>query len=500
MDGSPHPTEHLDVAIIGAGLSGICAAWHVQNGLPDRSYALLEMREATGGTWDLFRYPGVRSDSDMPTLGYAFRPWTSDKAIADASDILAYIRDTASEAGIDRHVRTGHKVVAAAWDTPSARWTLTVETAEGTKAITASFVIGCTGYYDYDAGHRPDWPGFDAFAGETVHPQHWPEDLDVAGKAVCVIGSGATAVTLVPELARRGARVTMLQRTPTWIVAMPAEDGLSNWMRRTLGERVGHGFARWKNVLIGMGFFQMGQRAPGLTGRLLNAGARRALPEGFDVETHLTAPYKPWDQRLCLIPDGDLFEALSRGDAEIVTGRIDRFEADGVVLEDGAKLTPDVVVTATGLRIKIAGGMRLTVDGAPYDISGAFAYRGAMFTGLPNLAMMLGYTNASWTLKCELIARYAVRLMRHMDRAGHDWAMPERPPEGAEARPVFELSAGYLERARDRMPKQSDRAPWRLVQNYLLDLRLMRWGDVTQAMRFGRAVDAEAEVVATEGP
>ncbi|WGH78317.1 flavin-containing monooxygenase [Jannaschia ovalis] len=484
-------TEELDALVVGAGLSGICAAYHLRQGRPDRSVAILEARESMGGTWDLFRYPGVRSDSDMATLGYGFRPWTSEKAIADGPAILSYIHETARETGIDRLIRYRHRMVAADWNSARARWIVTVDTPGGTRTIAARWLSICTGYYDYAGGHRPDWPGEAEFAGPIIHPQAWPEDLDWTGKRVVVIGSGATAVTLVPELAKRAAHVTMLQRSPTHIMAMPASDAVANALRRLLGDRWGHAVTRWKNILLTMAFYQLAQKAPNKVAGLIRKGAMKAIGPGAD-EAALTPRYAPWEQRLCLVPDGDFFAALKAGDASIVTDGIDRFDAAGLCLASGGHLPADIVVAATGLKVQVAGGAAISMDGVPVNMHDHFAYKGVMYSGLPNLSVALGYINASWTLKCELIARYTRRLLDHMEAEGWDWAVPEAPPESARALTTFELSSGYLERARDIIPQQTDRAPWRMLQNYVADRRLIAGGPVTDHMRFGRAPGAEA--------
>ncbi len=487
---SPTESEHLDVAISGAGLSGICAAWHLQDKHPQRSYAVLEMRDAIGGTWDLFRYPGVRSDSDMPTLGYNFRPWTGERAIADGPSILQYVRDTATEANIDDHIRTRHKVVGADWKTDDARWHLSVETSDGTRYIAARFLMICAGYYDYDQGYLPDWEGTGKFNGTFVHPQKWPDDPDWSDKRVVVVGSGATAVTLVPELARKAAHVTMLQRSPTHIAALPSIDTKANWMHRTLGARRAHRLTRWKNIASSIFSYELVQKYPNFVSGQLRKEAAKELPEGFDLATHLTPTYKPWDQRLCLVPNSDLFHTIRDGRAHIVTNTIERFDADGIVLSSGERLDADIVVTATGLNLKIIGGIEPTVDGNAIELAKTFSYKGGLYSSVPNCSVALGYINASWTLKCELVCEYIMRLMSHMDAYEHDYAVPRvSGPEMGE-RTTFELSSGYLERSRAQIPKQTERGPWKQNQNYGKDVKLLRRGPVDDEIIFGKAGEA----------
>ncbi|MDH2443720.1 NAD(P)/FAD-dependent oxidoreductase [Amnibacterium sp. CER49] len=493
-------TEHLDVVIVGAGLSGIGAAAHLQRERPGTSYAVLESRSAIGGTWDLFRYPGVRSDSDMYTLGYAFRPWTDPKAIADGDAIRRYVRDTAEQEGVSARVRLRHRVVAAAWDSAAARWTLTVhrllrtdgEWREGDPAeelsITCSFLFVCSGYYRYDEGYTPQIAGLDDFEGAVVHPQHWPDDLDVTGRRVVVIGSGATAVTLLPSLARNAASVTMLQRSPTYIGAVPSTDRVADSLRRRLPGALAYRAVRWKNVLKAMAVYQLSRRRPDTMRALLKQAQVRALPEGFDVETHLTPRYGPWDERLCAVPDGDLFRAIRRGRADIVTDRIERVERDGLALASGARLPADVIVTATGLNVLAIGGMRLSVDGRAVELAETLAYKGMMLSGVPNFALTIGYTNASWTLKADLVARYVCRLLAHMERRGMAVAVPEAPAlDPASTVPLIDLASGYVRRGAHLLPRQGPRTPWRLHQNYLRDLALLRLGPVGDGMRFARA-------------
>jgi monooxygenase len=467
--------EHLDVVIVGAGISGIGMAWHLQDRCPGKRYAILEAREASGGTWDLFRYPGVRSDSDMQTMGYRFKPWTGSKALADGGSILSYVRETASEAGIDDHIRYGHRVVRAEWSTPEARWTVHVE---GREPLSCRMLLICSGYYRYDEGFTPAFEGREDFGGEIVHPQFWPEDLDVAGKRIVVIGSGATAVTLVPSLVRAGAEhVTMLQRSPSYVLSMPNEDPIANVLRRGLGERRAHAIVRWKNVVLATLLFQLSQRFPRPMRKLYRAGALRRLPAGYAVDTHFNPRYKPWDQRLCLVPDGDLFQTLSDGGAEIVTAEIDRFTERGLRLRDGGELEADVIVTATGLNLLLFGGMELAVDGETVDVRRAMAYKAMMLSGLPNLVYTVGYTNISWTLKADLVAEYACRLINHMDANGHRRAVPVRDPSVAEL-PFLEFSPGYVMRSIDQLPTQGSEAPWRLSMSYIIDIAKIRHGRV----------------------
>ncbi len=485
--------EYFDVLIVGAGLSGIGAAHHLTRRCPGKTYAILEARDAIGGTWDLFRYPGIRSDSDMYTLGYSFKPWREAKAIADGPSILNYVRETATEAGVNEHIRFRHKVRRAEWSSETASWTVEAErldpgkdTGETVK-ITCGFLYMCAGYYAYDAGYTPDFEGTERFQGKIVHPQHWPEDLDYAGKRVVVIGSGATAVTIVPEMAKTAAQVTMLQRSPTYVVSRPAEDGLANWMRKRLPAMTAYGITRWKNVLITMLFFNLSRKKPAKTKERLINLVRDQLPKDYDVETHFTPRYNPWDQRLCLVPDADLFAAIGNGSAEVVTDHIETFTEDGLKLKSGKTLPADIVVTATGLRMQLMSGMEVVVDGRSVDLAKGFSYKGMMFSDVPNLASAFGYTNASWTLKADLTSEYVCRLLTHMDRAGADWCMPHLDAPDMEAVPWLDFSSGYVQRAMDKFPKQGTKTPWKVHQNYALDLAALRLGKLEDGvMRFGR--------------
>ncbi len=485
----------FDVVVVGAGLSGIAAGHYLQTLCPTLSYVILESRQAIGGTWDLFRYPGVRSDSDMFTLGYSFRPWESDASFAPGPVIREYVTATARDEGIDRHIRFGHRVTGADWDSAQARWTLAVGTdAAGRQTLTGRFVFFCSGYYDYEAGYEPEWPGRETFAGRIVHPQHWPPDVDCAGRQVVVIGSGATAVTLVPELAASAAHVTMLQRSPSYIVGLPARDRIGAALRRLLPRKLSYRLVRWKNILLAAAFYQYCHRWPGKARALLLRAARHRLGPGFDVDKHLSPAYDPWDQRLCIAPDADFFQALRDGKASIVTDGIERFTPRGIRLASGAELPADIVVTATGLRLKLMGGATISVDGAPVDPAQSLVYRGIMYSGVPNMAVATGYTNASWTLKCELAARYVCRLLNHMQERGLDSVVPVADDEAkAHTLPFLNLSSGYIQRAAAVLPRQGTKTPWRLYQNYLLDLLSLKFSPLRgdRALRFGVARRAD---------
>ncbi|HXU98882.1 MAG TPA: NAD(P)/FAD-dependent oxidoreductase [Caulobacteraceae bacterium] len=481
--------DHFDVLIVGAGISGVGAAYHLKTRCPGRTFAIFEARHAMGGTWDLFRYPGVRSDSDMFTLGFAFRPWTEAKAIADGPAILDYLTETARAYGIDRHIRYGRKVTAAAWSSETSRWTVEFERGAGDppEKVTCNFLHMCAGYYNYAQGYRPRFAGESAFAGTIVHPQFWPADLDYAGKKVVVIGSGATAVTLVPEMARDAAHVTMLQRSPTYVVSRPAEDAFANQLRARLPARLAYALVRWRNVLLQMWFFRMTRRRPAKVKAAIIDMVRAALPEGYDVATHFTPRYNPWDQRLCLVPDADLFEAIKSGAASVATDEIVRFTPTGISLKSGAELDADIIVTATGLDLQLMGGLQVSVDGASVDLPGTFSYKGMMYSGVPNLASSFGYTNASWTLKADLTAEYLCRLLNHMLRHGYSECRPSDAAPDLEAEPWLSLTSGYVARAVDRLPKQGKKIPWRVHQNYALDLMAFRFGALEDGvMKFSR--------------
>jgi monooxygenase len=493
--GPDMPAEHVDVLIVGAGLSGIGAGCHLQANCPDKSYAILEGRASSGGTWDLFRYPGVRSDSDMYTLGYSFKPWEEAKAIADGPSILSYVRQTASDHGVDQQIRFNHRVVRADWSTADARWTVEAERTDSGETVwlTCSFLFMCSGYYRYDQGYTPEFEGTESFHGEIVHPQFWPEDLEYAGKRVVVIGSGATAVTLVPAMADTAQHVTMLQRSPTYIVTLPAEDPIANFVRRLLPAKLAYSIVRWKNVLLTMAVFNLSRWRPKLVKALLRKGLERQLPAGYDIDTHFKPRYNPWDQRLCLVPDGDLFEALSDGTASIVTDRIAKFTETGLELESGAELDADVIVTATGLNIVPLGGMEVAIDGRDVDPAKTMGYKGMMLSGVPNLAMALGYTNASWTLKCDLTCEYVCRLLNHMDEQGHRVCIPQNRDPSVQPEPFIDFNSGYILRAIDQFPKQGSKPPWRLYQNYARDILALKYGAIDDgAMEFSNPVEVDA--------
>jgi cation diffusion facilitator CzcD-associated flavoprotein CzcO len=482
-------TEHFDVLIVGAGLSGIDAAWHLQKNCPGKSYAILEGRETSGGTWDLFRYPGIRSDSDMYTLGYCFRPWKDAKAIADGPSILFYIREVAADFGIDRRIRYRHRVVAASWSSTDARWTVEVERGPEPEraSLTCNFLWMCSGYYDYAAGYLPDFPGVQRFRGRIVHPQKWTDDIDYKDKKVVVIGSGATAVTLVPAMAETAEHVTMLQRSPTYVVARPAEDTLANKLKQRLPLGLAYGLARWKNVLLGMFFYQLCKRRPERAKEMILQGVRSLLGPDYDVGKHFTPRYNPWDQRLCLVPDADLFRAIRAGRVTVVTDRIETFTETGIRLESGTELSADLIVTATGLALQLLGGVSLVVDGKQPNPAETVSYKGMMYSDVPNMAAVVGYTNASWTLKADLVCQYVCRLLNYMDRHGYRQCTPRIDDPAMERLPWVDFSSGYIQRAVDRFPKQGTRRPWRLYQNYALDLLSLRYGSLRdQAMVFSR--------------
>ncbi len=496
--------EHFDVLIVGAGLSGIGAGAHLRMKCPEKTFAILEGREKLGGTWDLFRYPGVRSDSDMYTLGYRFRPWGDPKAIADGPAILDYIRQTSEEYDLDKEIRYGHRVKRAEWSSETSQWTVEAQLHKpareqgryqtealdmkdlphsrqdakpDTVHFTCNFLYLCTGYYDYDKGYIPEWPRFDKYTGTVVHPQKWPSDLDYSGKKVLVIGSGATAITLVPAMAETAEHVTMLQRSPTYIVSLPSKDKIANAFRAVLPAKAAYALTRWKNVLRQMFFYELSRRRPSVMKRLIAKGVTNEVGAAI-AEKHFKPNYNPWDQRLCVVPDSDLFESIKKGSSSIVTGEIETFTETGVRLTSGEQLDADIVITATGLLLKIMAGLTLIVDGETVDLSKKIAYKGMMYNDVPNLAQAFGYTNASWTLKCDLTSEYVCRLLKYMDATGFASCAPKISDPTIKWERVLDFTSGYVQRALDTLPSQGSKMPWRLHQNYIKDLRMLRYGRV----------------------
>jgi cation diffusion facilitator CzcD-associated flavoprotein CzcO len=478
--------EHLDVLVVGAGLSGIGAGYRLQTECPDKSYAILEARDSIGGTWDLFKYPGIRSDSDMFTLSFPFRPWKAKNSIAEGSEILQYIKDTASEFGIDRKIRFGTRVVAADWDSTGNFWTVTVQRAGERSTLTCSFLYSCTGYYDYSQGHEPVWDGMEDFAGRIVRPQFWDEDLDYRGKKVVIIGSGATAITLVPSMADDAGHVTMLQRTPTWVGVVPKQDRVANRLRQVLPANVAHQIIRNKNVAFSLGVYELSQRQPKLMRKVFRSMAMQGIKDEALVDEHFTPTYDPWDQRLCAIPNGDLFQKIRKGEVDVVTDHIDHFVADGIVLKSGKKLDADIVIPATGLKIQLFGGVIPTVDGASVDVHDNFVWQGCMLTGMPNFALCVGYTNASWTLRGDLTSRLVCKVINEMDKLGAATVVPV--PDGPlEGRPLLDLASGYITRALQELPQQGHRGAWRVRQNYFIDAATTLRRDLHKTLKFEKA-------------
>ena len=468
-------TEHFDVVIIGAGLSGIGAGYRLQTRCPRKSYVILEARAGIGGTWDLFRYPGIRSDSDMATFSYPFRPWKESRVIADGPSIVKYLRDTAEEFGIDRHIRFRQRVMCASWSSKDARWIVEVKTENGeTIRYSCKFLYGCTGYYRYDAGYEPSFPGAEQFSGQIVHPQHWPEDLDYAGKKVVVIGSGATAVTLIPAMAQTAEHVTMLQRSPSFILSLPGHDPAADLIKKILPLRAALRVARWKNILVSITIYQICRRKPTFARKILRDIAVKGLPHGYEIDKHFNPRYQPWDQRLCVIPDSDFYKSISAGRASVVTDEIDTFTGKGIRLKSGEELEADIIVTATGLRMLALGAVQLIVDGVPINPGRQFIYKGTMLSNIPNFAFCIGYTNAAWTLRADLASTYVCRVLNHMDRHGYRICRPACDTGSLEARPLLGLTSGYVMRAAADLPKSGNRAPWLIRQNYIRDMVTMR--------------------------
>ena len=473
------PSEHFDVLIVGAGLSGIGAAYHLQKKCPNKSYAIIERRQAIGGTWDLFRYPGIRSDSDMFTLGYNFKPWTSPKAIADGTAIREYVQETARENGIDKKIRYGLRVRTASWSSKTATWTVEAEREPSGEVITftCNFLQMCSGYYNYDQGYTPEFAGLSDFKGQVIHPQKWTKDIDYTNKKVVIIGSGATAVTLLPAMTDKAAHVTMLQRSPTYVISVPEEDIISNKLRRFLPEKLVYRLGRTRNVGLTMMFYRLSREKPALIRRFLLKQVRRQVGKDFDM-THFSPNYKPWDERVCAVPDGDLFKVLKQGKASIVTDHIDCFTEKGIRLTSGKELEADLIVTATGLNLQLFGGMAVTVDGKEMKMGETMNYKGAMFRDVPNLAMTFGYTNASWTLKADLTSEFVCRLLNTMDKKGVKQCTPRNTDPSVVEENFLNLASGYIQRAAANLPKQGNKSPWKLYQNYALDMAMLRLGSV----------------------
>jgi monooxygenase len=487
--------EHVDVLIVGAGISGIGMARYLTTEQPGKSFAILEARGATGGTWDLFRYPGIRSDSDLHTFGYQFKPWENDKAIADADAILAYLRETAAENGIDGKIRFHHKVHSAAWSTRDARWLVEIERTDTGERVTTScgWLFCAGGYYRYDEGFTPEFEGRERFRGQIVHPQHWPEDLDYRGKNVVIIGSGATAVTLIPAMAETAGHVTMLQRSPSYIVPVPSEDTIANALRKLLGKKRGYAIARRKNIAKQRSIYRFSQTHPAAARRLIRYLNAKQLPKGYPVDEHFKPAYNPWDQRMCAVPDADMFAAIRNGDASVVTDRIDTFTERGIRLASGREIEADIVVTATGLNLLAFGGMSLTVDGGAVDLSETVAFKGMLLSGVPNFAFAVGYTNSSWTLKVDLVCEHFCRLLAHMDAHGYTVCCPQTSDPQMATRPLLDFAAGYVQRAIDGFPRQGSDGPWRMSMDYRSDVKLLRDGPLADdALRFSTTATAGA--------
>ncbi|HTA12818.1 MAG TPA: NAD(P)/FAD-dependent oxidoreductase [Solirubrobacteraceae bacterium] len=487
------PVEHVDVLIVGAGVSGIGCAYDLQREQPRKSYAILEARDTTGGTWDLFRYPGIRSDSDLHTFGYEFKPWRDEKAIADGPSILRYIRETASENGIDAHIRLGHRVQRASWSSEAACWNVEATRADTGQTVRFScgWLFCAGGYYSYDGGYMPHFEGRERFHGPIVHPQHWPEDLDYAGKRVVVIGSGATAMTLAPAMAGQAEHVTMLQRSPSYVVSVPERDPIANALKRVLPARTAYQLTRRKNIWLQRTIYELSRSRPRLVRRMLRAGARRQLPDGYPVDTHFNPRYDPWDQRLCAVPDGDLFKAIGRGHVSVVTDRIKTFTERGIELASGQQLEADVIVTATGLNLLALGGIELSVDGTAVELAQTMAYKAMMLSDVPNFAFAVGYTNASWTLKVDLVCEHLGRLLAYMDQHGYDSCTPHNDDPTVETRPLLDFAAGYVQRSVHEWPQQGSRLPWSLAMSYAQDVKNLRNDPVQDpALKFARRAPA----------
>ncbi|MFM9986097.1 MAG: flavin-containing monooxygenase [Flavobacteriales bacterium] len=468
-----------DVLIVGAGLSGIGAAYHIQSKCPSKSFAILEGRASMGGTWDLFKYPGIRSDSDMYTLGFSFNQWVNPKAIADGPSILQYIKDTAAKFEIDKKIKYNHKVLDACWSDSEKMWTITLGDHESIpyKNIRCKFLFTCCGYYDYVQGYSPSFPNNKAFGGIMIHPQQWDTNLVYENKKVIVIGSGATAVTLVPEMAKKAEKVTMLQRSPSYVVSLPQEDQLANFLKKVLPGKVAYHIVRWKNILFSLSFYNASRKWPNAIKKLILKGVKREMGESYDL-THFNPFYNPWDQRLCIVPDGDLFHAIKSGKAEVVTDTIQEFTAKGILLSSGKELQADIIVTATGLKVQLLGGMTLRVNRKVAEPKDIHCYRGVMFSDIPNFAVAIGYTNASWTLKCDLNCDYVVRLLNYMDKNNYAVCTPRFDSTEFSSEPLLDFDAGYIKRAVHILPQQGSKAPWKVHQNYLRDSFLLKYSSI----------------------
>jgi cation diffusion facilitator CzcD-associated flavoprotein CzcO len=468
--------EHLDVIIVGAGISGVSAAVHLGRKCPEQSYCVLERRESVGGTWDLFKYPGIRSDSDMHTLGFNFKPWKESKAIADGPSILKYVKETTQEHGIDENIKFSHKLTNATWSSHDAKWTLDVDHGSEQLQMSCNFLFMCSGYYSHDEVHDPCIDGVENFSGKIVNPQFWPEGLEYKNKRVVVVGSGATAMTLVPNMAADGAQVTMLQRSPTYVVARPDQDALANFLRKILPEKWAYNLTRFKNIEMQRYFYYQTRTAPGKVKKQLLDMVKQMLPEGYDMEKHFTPNYNPWDQRLCLVPNADLFESIKSGKAQVVTAEIDRITETGIRLENGDELPADIIVLATGLKLEVLAGVPFTVDGAAIDFSKQFTYKGMMYSGVPNLANTFGYVNASWTLRADLTSEWVCRLVEHMKRSGATQVTPvlRQEDQGMQTLPwIADFPAGYMQRVMHLFPQQGQ-GPWKNTQNFAIDKKMIR--------------------------
>lgn len=474
-----NPQNDYDVVIVGAGLSGIGGAYYLKTHCPWLSYTILEGREAIGGTWDLFKYPGIRSDSDMYTFGFSFHPWKNPQSIADGPSILQYINETADTFDLRKNIQFGSKASSASWSSGANSWTLTVEKTNGTspRLITCNFLFMCSGYYNYNHGYLPEFPGFQRFKGTIVHPQKWDTSLDYADKDIVIIGSGATAVTLLPELAKKAAKVTMLQRSPTYVMNLPREDKLANMLKKVLPAKMAHGAARWKNILMGLAFYKACRRWPDKLKAFLKKQVQKQLGDQYQ-EQNFDPTYHPWDQRLCFVPDNDLFSAIKKGNAGIVTDGINTFTETGIALKSGQHLNADIIVTATGLQLQLFGGMKILINGQPADFKNSHAYKGVMLSGIPNFAIAIGYTNASWTLKAELNCRFVTRLLNHMKKHEHHVCTPQYDPSLGASEPLMDFNSGYIKRAEDFLPKQGAKAPWKVYQNYIRDIFSLKHPDV----------------------